>query len=234
MQRRTAMMIFFIIFLLPIVSFAAEQHTTSVQGSGQAKVAELTLKGKKIVVDPGHGGSDPGAIGKSGLAEKDVTLAISVELQKLLQEQKAKVMLTRNSDRDVHSEHASDVQELQSRVDVANKVGADLFVSVHIDSFADRTARGTTTYFLPKSDRDALLAAKVQKALVSQIGLFNRGIHENNFYVLNHTTMPAVLIEVGFISNAAEEALLQRPDYIKSVAYGIYSGIVSFFSTVRL
>jgi N-acetylmuramoyl-L-alanine amidase len=187
------------------------------------------LRGKTIVVDPGHGGSDPGAVGKSGFTEKEVTLAISTELQKLLEASQAKVVMTRTTDRDVHSKQASDVQELQSRVNIANSARADVFVSIHIDSFTDATASGTTTYFYSKSKRDALLASQIQQSMVNQLGLLNRGFHENNFYVLKHTTIPAVLAEVAFISNPTEENLLQRTDFVKKAAYGIFSGIKGYF-----
>ena len=187
------------------------------------------LRGKTIVVDPGHGGGDPGAVGKSGLMEKEVTLAISTELRNLLEAGQANVVMTRTDDRDVHSKQASDIQELQARVNIANNARADVFVSVHIDSFSDTTASGTTTYFYPKSKRDELFAAQIQQSMVNQLGLVNRGFHEKNFYVLRHTAIPAILAEVAFISNPAEEKLLQRTDFVKKAAYGIFSGINGFF-----
>lgn len=183
------------------------------------------------MIDPGHGGSDPGAIGKSGLAEKTVTLAIGSELKKLLSDAKAKVIMTRNGDQDVHSPQASDAQELQARVDVANHARADLFISIHIDSFSDPAARGTSTYFWPKSLKDKLLAAEVQRSLIGQLGLPDRGWRENDFYVLKHTAMPAILAEVAFISNPSEEAKLRQNDFIKKAAQGIYSGIVRFYGS---
>jgi N-acetylmuramoyl-L-alanine amidase len=232
LQRRTAILIVLIIFMLPAICFAAENRAVPVQGARQAETTSVknVLKGKTIVIDPGHGGSDPGAIGKSGLAEKDVTLAISTELRKLLEAKNAVVILTRTTDRDVHSRQASDAQELQSRVNIANKASADVFVSVHIDSFVDSTAKGTTTYFAPQSVRGELLASKMQQSLVEQINLPDRGFRENNFYVLKHATMPAVLAEVAFISNPSEEAKLQQPDFIKKAAYGLFTGLTRFFS----
>jgi N-acetylmuramoyl-L-alanine amidase len=229
-----AILIVMIIFMLPASGFAAENRAVPVQAVRQAETTGVknVLKGKTIVVDPGHGGSDPGAIGKSGLAEKDVTLAISTELRRLLEEKKADVILTRTTDRDVHSRQASDVQELQARVNVANKARADVFVSVHIDSYVDSTAKGTTTYFAPQSARGELLASKLQQSLVEQISLLDRGSRENNFYVLKHAAMPAVLAEIAFISNPSEEAKLRQPDFIKKAAYGIFTGLTRFFSIV--
>jgi N-acetylmuramoyl-L-alanine amidase len=234
LQRKTALFVFFVILVLPLVGFAAGNSTMPARSANprQAVAVNNVLQGKTIVIDPGHGGSDSGAVGKSGLAEKDVTLAISTELRKLLEDKKASVILTRTSDLDVYSTQASDAQELQSRVNIANKARADVFVSVHIDSFADSSAKGTTTYFASQSPRGELLASQIQQSLVDQLGLLDRGFRESNFYVLKHATMPAVLAEVAFISNPTEEAMLQRSDFIKKAAYGIFTGLTRFFSTV--
>lgn len=221
--------------MLPTVCLAADKRAVPIKGAEASKKISVknVLKGKTIVIDPGHGGSDPGAIGKSGLTEKAVTLAISTELRKILEEKQANVILTRNSDRDVHSRQASDVQELQSRVNVAKRARADVFVSVHIDSFVDSNANGTTTYFTPQSSQSKLLAMQIQQSLVDQLGLLDRGFRHNDFYVLKHSAMPAVLAEVAFISNPSEETKLRQPDFIKKAAYGIYNGITRFFSEVK-
>ncbi len=235
LQRKSAILILLIIIMLPVVCLAAEKHAAPVRSTGEIKKTSVknVLKGKTIVIDPGHGGSDPGAIGKSGLAEKTVTLAISTELRKLLEEKQAKVILTRNNDRDVHSRHASDVQELQSRINIANKARADVFVSVHIDSFIDSTAKGTTSYFAPQSMRGELLAMHIQQSLVDQLGLPDRGFRDNDFYVLKHAAVPAVLAEIAFISNPFEEEKLHQPDFIKKAAYGIFTGITRFFNSIQ-
>lgn len=185
-----------------------------------------SLKGKVIVVDPGHGGSDVGAIGPSNVLEKNVTLAIARDLHQLLSDGGATVIMTRTSDKDVTNEETSDIEELQARVDIANQANADLFISIHADAFAEHET-GTTTYFYPGSNDD--LARFVQDSMVSQLKLYDRGSQPNDFYVLKNTNMPAILTEAAFISNPKEEKLLTNRNFNKKVAIGIYNGIKKYF-----
>jgi N-acetylmuramoyl-L-alanine amidase len=184
------------------------------------------LKGKVIVVDPGHGGSDTGAIGPDNVLEKNVTLAIATNLSKLLSKGGAKVIMTRSSDRDVANDEASDIEELQARVDIANQANADLFISIHADAY-DEIGNGTTTYFYPGSNDD--LANLVQSSMVNQLNLYDRGSQPNDFYVLKNTNMPAILTEAAFISNPKEEKLLANRDFDKKTAIGIFNGIKKYF-----
>ncbi len=185
-----------------------------------------SLKGKVIVVDPGHGGSDAGAIGPNNVLEKNVTLAIARDLRQLLSDGGATVIMTRTSDNDVTDEATLDIDELQARVDIANQANADLFISIHTDSF-DKHETGTTTYFCPGSSGD--LARLVQDSMVSQLNLYDRGAQPNDFYVLKNTNMPAILTEAAFISNPKEEKLLANRNFDKKVAIGIYNGIKKYF-----
>jgi len=187
-----------------------------------------SLKGKVIVVDPGHGGSDTGAIGPSNVSEKNITLSIARDVSKFLSASGAKVILTRTSDQDVAYEGASDIDELQARVDVANQANADLFISIHADASSEY-GNGTTTYFYPGSQNT--LAHLVQDNMIAQTKLYNRGFHPNDYYVLKHTNMPAILTEVAFISNPKEEKLLLNSTFDKKVAFGIYNGIKKYFLT---
>ena len=188
--------------------------------------AKKPLKNKVIVVDPGHGGSDAGAIGPNNVAEKNVTLAIARDLRELLSAGGATVIMTRTSDQDVATDGSSDIDELQARVDIANQANADLFVSIHTDAFAEH-GTGTTTYFCPGSNDD--LARFVQANMVSQLNLYDRGSQPSDFYVLKNTNMPAILTEAAFISNPKEEKLLINRDFNKKVAMGIYNGIKQYF-----
>jgi len=191
---------------------------------------EPGLKGKVITLDPGHGGSDSGAVGTGKTLEKYVTLNIGLEVAKLLEQSGAKVIMTRTTDRDVYGPNASAAQELQARVDIGNQAKANLFVSIHIDSFTSAAARGTSTYYYPKTTGDIRLARFIEDELVSQIGLQDRGALAARFYVLKYADMPAALAEVAFISNPEEEKLLNNPGFIKKVALGIYNGIAKYFT----
>lgn len=190
------------------------------------------LKGKKIAIDPGHGGCDPGAIGPTGATEKSVTLRISLEVKKLLEAAGAKVIMTRTTDVEVSpkKENASDIEELQARCDIANKAKADVFVCIHMDSFSSREARGTTGYYYSKGTASSRrLASLVQSSVVRYLNTQSRGAKSCNFYVVRKTRMPATLVEIAFLSNPSEEKLLTTAAGVKKAAQGVADGIAEFF-----
>ncbi|MBO6304860.1 MAG: N-acetylmuramoyl-L-alanine amidase [Selenomonadaceae bacterium] len=197
------------------------------------EIAALTgLGGKIIAIDPGHGGSDAGAIGPTGAMEKNVTLDICLELKKILEDDGATVVMTRESDVEVSPKKskATDVEELQARVDIANESKADIFLSIHMDSFTNRTARGTTGYYFGAGGSTSRsLADKVRANIVDQLGTMSRGTQTCNFYVVKHTDMPATLIEVAFISYPDEEKLLTSKEGVRKAATAIADGISDYF-----
>ncbi len=189
------------------------------------------VKGKVIVVDPGHGGSDSGAIGPSGLQEKDVTLDVSERVRDILEASGARVVMTRDTDIDVYGANATDRQELQARVNVgAYTPGTQVFLSIHCNAFSSSAANGTGTYYYPKSDYDATLARDLQQAMIAACGLRDRGISEANFYVVKRSAMPAALVELAFITNYREEALLSDDDFQDKIAMAICEGLGRFFA----
>ena len=207
----------------------AEQEKTETERG----IDEITgLSGKVIVIDPGHGGNDSGAIGPTGVMEKTVTLNIALRLQKLLEAEGATVYMTRSTDTEVSPKgaNASDIEELQARCDVANNHDADIFISIHNDSFTNGAAKGTTGYYYSRgSAKSRDLADKVRSGVIDQIGTQSRGTQSCNFYVVKHTDMPATLVEVAFISNPEEEKLLNSDDGAQKAAQGIADGIADYF-----
>ena len=205
---------------------AAENDTDS-------GIAELTgLKGRKITIDPGHGGNDSGAIGPTGVMEKSIVIRIANELRRLLVQEGATVYMTRTADTEVSPKGAAAtaVEELQARCDVANQHNSDIFISIHMDSFTDRSAKGTTGYYYTKgSAASKKLADCVRQGVIDQIGTSSRGTKGADFYVVKHTDMPATLVEVAFVSNPDEEKLLDSEDGIKKAAQGIADGIADYF-----
>jgi N-acetylmuramoyl-L-alanine amidase len=179
------------------------------------------------VIDPGHGGNDPGAANSSyGLVEKQLTLAISLRLRSVLQHLGWRVVLTRDSDYEVGDPQGADAQELQARCDVANAAGARVFVSVHVNSSVAHGLNGTTTYYWRPADK--AFAQAVQSSLVVADGITDDGVKRNNFYVIKHTDMPAVLVETAFLSNTHDSELLARPAFLDKLAQGIANGIMEF------
>lgn len=203
------------------------------QDDVDGELAGITgLRGRKITIDPGHGGSDSGAIGPTGVMEKSVTLRVAQELRRLLVAEGATVYMTRETDTEVSPKgaDASDIEELQARCDIPNQNGSDIFVSIHMDSFTNGAAKGTTGYYYSLgSKRSRELADKIRSGVIDQLGTQSRGTQSCNFYVVKHTDMPATLVEVAFISNPSEERLMNSEVGIKKAAQGIADGIADFF-----
>ena len=184
------------------------------------------LSGKVIVVDPGHGGSNPGAVA-NGTRESDNNLAVGLKLRDRLTQAGARVIMTRDSDRTVAPEGESLGQELQARVDLAENNHADIFVSVHTNENPDSSIIGAETFY--GSGKTPKLAEAVESALINDTNAVNKGTTPETFYVLRNTTMPGILVEMGFISNPAEAARLASDSYRNTVAQGICDGIVDYF-----
>jgi N-acetylmuramoyl-L-alanine amidase len=170
----------------------------------------------KICIDPGHGGADPGAVGPTGLKEKDVNLAVGLKLAELLKSI-AEVKLTRTKDIAV---------SLKDRAAIANSWGADYFISVHSNSFTDRKVGGVETWAYAPGGNGEKLAKAVQAELVKVTGFANRGVKFNSkFAVLRDTKAPAILTETGFISNSDEEKLLKTAAFREKIAKAIAQGV---------
>lgn len=205
-----------------------EDGITYIKGNGKFDVSG-GLKNKVIAIDPGHGGSDPGAIGSGGTQEKNVTLPIAKNLRDLLTKAGAKVYMTRTGDSDVDKPGASDKAELQARVNVAEKYNADVFISIHINSAANKSIGGISSYYYPKTKHDGRLAKAIQNKLTANFGLENLGIREANFYVNKRSSMPSTLIELGFISNPKEETVLKGKWFQEKAAKIIFEGLKEYF-----
>lgn len=170
----------------------------------------------KVCIDPGHGGSDSGALG-IGIKEKDVTLSVSLQLADMLQKVGAQIKLTRNKDMFV---------PLSERAKIANAFGADYFVSVHANGFEFPSANGIETFCHPQAAaKAAKLAEEIQAELVKATGLRDRGAKRANYQVLRETVMPAVLVELPFLSNPVEAKLLGDPVFRARCALAIAHGV---------
>lgn len=178
-----------------------------------------------IVLDPGHGGSDTGAM-QHGLIEKELTLDISQRLRSVLVSRGWLVEMTRATDTDVFEPNDSAHDELQARCDIANHAGARMFISVHVNSFTSGGLNGTTTYYY--KGIDLALARAIHERLTGTLGTADDGVRKENFYVIHHTTMPAVLVETAFMSNANDAQLLRSPAWREKVAVAIADGVQDY------
>ena len=190
-------------------------------------IAPAPTRGDLIVIDPGHGGNDPGSLNPVlGLTEKNLTLTISKLVQSRLKALGWRVTMTRDGDYEVGDPNGIDRQELQARCDVANAAGATAFVSIHINSSVSTAPNGTTTYYWRPADKS--FAQDVQSEAVAADGIVDAGVKREDFYVIKHTQMPAILIETAYLSNAHDGAMLQQPAFLDRVAAGIVRGIMDF------
>jgi len=192
-------------------------------GEGGSIDPNAPLLGKVIVVDPGHGGSSPGAIGPTGLQEKHVVMDVSSRLAAKLSDAGATVILTRKGDWAV---------SLEGRVNIANNAHADLFVSVHANAHLNRSIGGTETFYYrgkKTSTASYQAAALIQNELVKALGLRNIGVKHGNFHVIRETNMPGVLVELAFLSHPAEEAMMKTAEFRESSAQAIFAGILNYF-----
>ena len=190
------------------------------------------IDGKRIVLDPGHGGSDTGAIGPTGVTEKSIALRIAKRLKVLLEAEGAEVILTRTEDTEVSPKkaQATDVEELQARCDIANQNSADIFLSIHLDAFSGPEAHGTTGYYYEMGSADSRrLADCVKRGVLRRLGTFDRGTKPCAFYVCRHTDMPATLLETAFVSNPREEQMMNSEEGVENAAQGIAAGIAEYF-----
>jgi len=193
------------------------------------------VAGKLIVIDPGHGGEDPGAVGASGVYEKDIVLEVSKKLAEILRQAGAEVLLTRENDRDLsdpgnHSLYQSRVQDLTKRVEIANQRGADLFLSIHVNSFPDRREGGAQTFSQPGSVEGKRLAESIQRELNRFLVYPGRAAKQVDYFTNRIAKMPSAIVEIGFITNPREEKLMVDPEYQQKIAYAIYAGVVRYFA----
>ncbi len=174
-----------------------------------------------VSVDPGHGGKDPGAIGIGGLREKDVVLDISRRVASILQQQGAQVQLTRSNDSFV---------TLTGRASLANQAGADVFVSIHANAVGSGRSdvNGVETFHHPSSSRGRQLAQSIQSSILQSINMRNRGVKSANFSVLRNTSMPAALVEVGFVTGRSDASKLKDPAFRQQMATAIARGVINY------
>lgn len=178
---------------------------------------------KIVVIDAGHGDHDPGTAW-AGVQEKDVTLSVSNAIVSLLEaDPTIKVYATREDD---------SFLELMERSDFSNQIDPDLFISVHVNSVENNTAAsGTETYYTEKADtRNKTFATMVQEALVNEFGTRNRGVKTNTFVVTKYTNAPAILIEIGFVTNDADRAMMTSSDFESRYASTLYQCILNYYA----
>ena len=195
------------------------------RNSDYLRLPDIKKKNSLVIIDPGHGGPDPGAIGIRGIRETDVVLDVSKRVKQLLSEKGVRVRLTRKSEIDL---------DLPPRVLFANRTGADIFVSIHANASQGkkRNINGLETFYY-RGWKGRLLAKRIQKHILRvSPGSPDRGVKQGKFYVIKNTRMPAVLVEIGFLTGRLDARRLEQSIHRKRIAFAIAKGILEYLSKV--
>lgn len=208
----------FLLFLIAIFPFC---HKLSKQ------VVALHRNKTTIVIDVGHGGSDPGKVGIQGIKEKDVNLAIARYLKDYLIAEDYTVYMTRETDQGLYDESVSNKKksDLSNRIQFLQKKNASCMISIHQNSYPDTIQHGAQTFYYEGREEDKSFAQYVQDSLLAFDPSNTRQIKSNtSYYILKNAQVPSILIECGFLSNPEETANLTDPNYQKQIAYAIAIG----------
>ncbi|BBW98195.1 N-acetylmuramoyl-L-alanine amidase CwlD [Geobacillus icigianus] len=195
----------------------------------------LPLSGRIIVLDPGHGGPDGGAVGGEVL-EKEIALSVAKKLRDYLQQQGALVLMTRETDRDLASPSTRGysrrkTEDLRERTALINQAEADLFISIHLNAIPSPRWRGAQTFYYGSLIENERLAKFIQAELRRNLENTDRSAKMiDTVYLLKHAKIPGALVEVGFLSNPDERELLASDHYQTKLAASIYKGVLRYFS----
>ncbi len=189
------------------------------------------VAGNKVVVDAGHGGSDPGKIGINGLEEKEANLAIAQYVEELLKKEKIEVVMTREKDEMLAAddEEKTKIGDMKIRVAQINKEKPLLAVSIHQNSYPQEEIKGAQVFYYTHSDEGKKAAEIMQEALLVLDETNHRKAKANDtYYLLKRTESPTIIVECGFLSNTGEAELLKQDEYRKKVAEAIVTGIKAY------
>ncbi|MBB6455138.1 N-acetylmuramoyl-L-alanine amidase [Salirhabdus euzebyi] len=194
----------------------------------------LPLSGKVVVIDPGHGGVDGGAVGKDETLEKDIALSTSILLRDYLQEAGAFVYMTREKDQDLAAEGTQGLsnrksEDIRKRVQFIQDKEPDFFVSIHLNAIPSAKWSGAQTFYYPALDESEHLAKFIQSEITRNLSNTTRkALALNNMYILKNVKAPGALVEIGFLSNPHERDLLKTSSYQDKMAASIYEGMLRY------
>jgi N-acetylmuramoyl-L-alanine amidase len=199
-----------------------------------ASSRSLLQKGYTVVIDSGHGGSDPGKIAADGTLEKDLNLAVALKLQTYLEAADINVVMTRTTDAGLYDENSSNnkAQDMKNRVSLMNNCNADVVVSIHQNSYSDSAIHGAQVFYYTTSTAGKELAHILQESLTTNLDSANHRKEKanDNYYLLKKVQSPIVIVECGFLSNPSEAALLSSAGYQDQIAWILHMGILQYLN----
>lgn len=206
---------------------------TMVEEAAQVNATPAT--NKIVVLDAGHGIPDYGTQSASGTTEQELNLAITLKLQRLLEQSGVKVILTRSDDNGIYeldkdSIRTKKISDMKNRVYIGNNSDADIYVSIHMNYYSDSQYNGWQTFYQSKIEDSKKLATIIQQSLNENIGQNKRNpMAIKGAYIMDKVQIPAVIVECGFLSNKSEEEKLKTDEYQTKLAWGIYLGVQKYF-----
>lgn len=215
----------FITFITAVYSYSAYFENT-----------KISTNSNTIVIDPGHGGMDGGAVGKTGTLEKDLNLSIALKLKNKLLDNGFNVILTRDTDtmlNDKNEKNNKKRSDLNNRVKIANKVDDGLFISIHMNYFGDESQNGSQIFYSKNNEKSKIFAEILETNLRENLDNSNKRVSkpaDNNIFIMKHITIPACLIECGFISNYNDEKKLKNDDYQNMLVSCIINSIKKYMN----
>ena len=196
----------------------------------------LPSEGRTIIIDAGHGAPDGGAVGSTGILEKDLNLSVAMKLQKFFESNGTNVIITRSDDNGIYDISGSiknkKVSDIKNREEIIAESNADLFISIHMNKFPESKYSGPQVFFSANNKSSELLAKCIQGSMIKALNPENkREIKkaDGSIYLLKKAKIPAVLVECGFLSNSLEEQKLIDEKYQRQLAWSMYCGIIEYF-----
>nr|WP_312577955.1 N-acetylmuramoyl-L-alanine amidase CwlD [Sedimentibacter sp.] len=222
-----------IMILMTIHGILAKSAETIIDASNEA----VNNQKIKILIDPGHGGVDPGTSGDLKIAEAPINLDISIKLMKFLEAGGFEVEMTRYDDTGLYTEKSKTIREkknedLNNRVKAINDSNADLAISIHLNSFPQKQYYGAHVFYKKNCETSKVAAYMLQDNLKEILDKNNNRVPQvkKDIRIMDNSTIPTILIECGFLSNNEEEKKLISDDYQEKVAWAIYTGLVKYFN----
>jgi N-acetylmuramoyl-L-alanine amidase len=221
------------LFLIFAACFLTSSQSIKVMkrilSAGEADKKQIT-----IVIDPGHGGRDPGKVGVNNALEKDINLSVALKLKNLLELNDINVIMTREEDIGLYSaeDPSKKKADLSNRVNIIHSSKADFAVSIHQNSFSEEYCKGAQVFYYGKSAESKQLAELIQSQLKQTItdGNHRQAKANNSYYMLTKTQCPLVIVECGYLSNVNEAGLLSEDGYQERMAWGIHLAIMRYIN----
>ncbi len=224
--KKRSLLFIMIGLLLLTGGIYAHQKSTRTTGAGTGKI---------VIIDPGHGGQDPGKIGVNDALEKDLNLAIAKQLAAYLYANGYTVIMTRTDDIMLNEPDASNkkTSDLNARIAIFEESHADFVISIHQNSYPDASICGAQCFYYQGSEEGKELALKIQNAIVKLTAPDNHRQAKSNdtYYIMKNSSCPVVIVECGFLSNYEEAALLADKNYQKKLAFAITTGVNEFVNS---